>query len=530
MGKKLLALFLVFCLCFSLAVCASAEETAHDYENQLIWSFDEDCGELFISGTGTVDPISSADEQPWAQYREQIRYVYIDQEAMYFVEDIAYWFSGCTNLVYAEIPGYWFVIGEDAFKDCANLQELLILTRGIPEIADTAFSAENPADLWIMVTSDISEDYVLNANWHGRTIDVANYADVATYDGPCGVHGCACTSCTYYWKYDQYDETYHWKYAACTTCSAHEGLYGERWEHTFNSNGICTICGYVGTASCTHGRYTYSWFGCDYYQYCYYCGEFMGAGTQHGTYTYDAWSYYSSSQHRRLYTCSDCGSGSYQYGYHATSTTYATYSDTQHQVHSYCATCATNVSTSYANHALRYGSWSTYTSDQHRRTKSCSTCGYSGYEYGSHADSNGDGKCDTCSYSMSIFSVTVPTSLPLVMDQNGNVSTPAAQIVNNSSGAVIISSVTLRSENGWKIVPYDTEMAHQKVDAKVVGFSLNGAATTTFGEEESLPMTVDWTIPQNGSLDLDYDAVISAVSQAVRSETILSAVFVLKWS
>ena len=73
-------------------------------------------------------------------------------------------------------------------------------------------------------------------------------------------------------------------------------------------------------------------------------------------------------------------------------------------------------------------------------------------------------------------------------------------------------------------------MAHQKVDAKLVGFSLNGDATATSGEEEKLSLTGDWTIPQNDSLDLDYDAVISAVSQAVENETILSAIFVLKWS
>ena len=80
------------------------------------------------------------------------------------------------------------------------------------------------------------------------------------------------------------------------------------------------------------------------------------------------------------------------------------------------------------------------------------------------------------------------------------------------------------------IVPCATEMAHQKVDAKVVGFSLNGTSTVKSGDEESLTLSGDWTISQNSSLDLDYDAVISAVSQAVENETILSAIFALKWS
>ena len=128
------------------------------------------------------------------------------------------------------------------------------------------------------------------------------------------------------------------------------------------------------------------------------------------------------------------------------------------------------------------------------------------------------------------FSVMVPTSLPLVMDQHGNVTGGTAQIVNNSSGKVVISAVTLRGENGWKIVPYATNMAHQKVDAKLVGFSLNGAATVKSAKEESLSLTGSWDILQNGSFVLNYDAVVSAVSQAVKNETILSAIFVLKWS
>ena len=128
------------------------------------------------------------------------------------------------------------------------------------------------------------------------------------------------------------------------------------------------------------------------------------------------------------------------------------------------------------------------------------------------------------------FSVTVPTSMPMVMDKHGNVTGGTAEIINNSSGNVVVSAVTLRGENGWKIVPYATNMAHQKVDAKVVGFSLNGAATVKSAEEESLSLIGSWSIPQNASLTLNYDAVVSAVSQAVKSETILSAIFVLKWS
>ena len=73
-------------------------------------------------------------------------------------------------------------------------------------------------------------------------------------------------------------------------------------------------------------------------------------------------------------------------------------------------------------------------------------------------------------------------------------------------------------------------MAHQKVDAKVIGFRLNGVDTTKTVAEEALVLSDSWGIPQSGSLVLNYDAVVSALSQAVKNETVLSAIFVLKWA
>ena len=678
--RRVIVLVLTLCLCFSLVVGASAEEVVHEHGNELIWSFDESDGYLTISGTGTVVPIASAEEQPWAAFREEITHVIIDPHAEYFVEDIAYWFDGCTNLVYAEVPGYWLTIGQRAFADCINLQEIVFASHGLIDIAEDAFDAENAVDLIVMVYGEEPYEQALSVSWHGRNIEIVDISQMQTYR--C-MGDCYCTNCTWSYGYSQRDEDYHWEYAQCDNCSANEYAYGSKRAHTFSGN-TCTVCGYTkssgggssgGTTTCYHSRTYLEWSGCDWYEYCYYCDEFLDYGTTHGTYTYGTWKYYSTSQHRRTYACSDCGEGSYEYKSHSTTNKYASYSDSQHSVTKYCATCGSNVgNTTYASHSLSYGSWSSYSSTQHRRTVSCATCGYSSYGYGNHADSNADGKCDSCSYTMSVtitwdahtnggsvngvqsvttsapigysatapsytpvktghtfkgwytaasggslyssvsiaaartfyaqftpstytitwncgdgttktttqtygqamtlpaeptrenytfsgwyttasggskvtsstvfsgtsnttyyarwsqtFSVTVPTSLPLVMDQHGNVTGGAAQIVNNSSGDVVVSAVTLRGENGWTIVPYTTNMAHEKVDAKLVGFNLNGVATAKTAGEENLSLTGSWSIPQNGSLVLNYNAVVSALSQAAKDETVLSAIFVLDW-
>ena len=128
-----------------------------------------------------------------------------------------------------------------------------------------------------------------------------------------------------------------------------------------------------------------------------------------------------------------------------------------------------------------------------------------------------------------VFSVTVPVTLPLIVDEGGEVHVGAAEIINASTGDVIVSSVSISAKNGWQLVPYTTDMAHAKVDAKQLGFKINNAATTKTGNAETFSLNSPWEIAENGRLPLSYDAVVSAVSQPVTEQDVLSVVFVLEW-
>ena len=128
-----------------------------------------------------------------------------------------------------------------------------------------------------------------------------------------------------------------------------------------------------------------------------------------------------------------------------------------------------------------------------------------------------------------VFSVTVPVTLPLIADESGEVHTGAAEIINASTGEVVVSSVSISTKNGWQLVPYTTDMAHAKVDAKQLGFKINDSVTTKNGDAETFSLTSPWTIAENGKLPLTYDAVVSAVSQPVTEQDVLSVVFVLEW-
>ena len=73
--RKFTALLLVFCLLFSLSVSAFAADDAVASgtipDSKIVWELDSK-GWLTISGSGDCNAFASKDDQPWAEYREQI--------------------------------------------------------------------------------------------------------------------------------------------------------------------------------------------------------------------------------------------------------------------------------------------------------------------------------------------------------------------------------------------------------------------------------------------------------------------------
>ena len=125
-----------------------------------------------------------------------------------------------------------------------------------------------------------------------------------------------------------------------------------------------------------------------------------------------------------------------------------------------------------------------------------------------------------------VFLVDMRRELSLL--HSGKMRDPT-EIINASTGTVVVSSVSISTKNGWQLVPYTTDMAHEKVDAKLLGFKINDAQTNKTGDTEIFSLTSPWEIAENSRLPLSYDAVVSAVSKAVTEQEVLSIVFVLEW-
>ena len=151
--KKFTAFVLALCMLFSLSISAfAAEKTPTGY---LTWTLD-DSGTLIISGNGRIAAFTSAEDQPWHEMRENITSVKFDPGAHMIVPDVAFWFSGCTNLKSCVLPSF-ANLGADAFKDCANLNRLQLHYNDESfYISDTAFLGVDMSALEIVTCDEVT--------------------------------------------------------------------------------------------------------------------------------------------------------------------------------------------------------------------------------------------------------------------------------------------------------------------------------------------------------------------------------------
>ena len=238
--KKFTAFVLALCMLFSLSISAfAAEKTPTGY---LTWALD-DSGTLSISGNGRIAAFTSADDQPWHEMRENITSVKFDPGAHMIVPDVAFWFSGCTNLKSCVLPSF-ANLGADAFKDCANLNRLQLHYNDESfYISDTAFSGVDMSALEIVTCDEVTMG-ILDAK--GITF-VAAYPVLMISSGACGVSGCNCSSCSFTYDYEQKDESKHYVWECCTNCSANEYAY----RHTQSIRRGMDVIGkkFAGTAA-----------------------------------------------------------------------------------------------------------------------------------------------------------------------------------------------------------------------------------------------------------------------------------------
>ena len=133
------------------------------------------------------------------------------------------------------------------------------------------------------------------------------------------------------------------------------------------------------------------------------------------------------------------------------------------------------------------------------------------------------------------FSVTVPSTLPIAVDADGNVTTATdATIINNSSAPVAVTKVELASLSDWALAAYSRDILNLPVDAKQFGLQMNignkTVATSSSGTSDILSDSLNARIAKGQNCAVTYNALFPAQTAAVSNTQIANVVFTMGWA
>ena len=133
------------------------------------------------------------------------------------------------------------------------------------------------------------------------------------------------------------------------------------------------------------------------------------------------------------------------------------------------------------------------------------------------------------------FSVTVPSTLPIAVDANGNVTTATdAAIINNSSAPVAVTKVELTSQSNWTLAAYSRDILNLPVDTRQFGLQMNigdkTVATSNSGTSDILSDSLNAQIAKGQNCAVTYNALFPAQTTAVSDTQIANVVFTVGWA
>ena len=354
--------------------------------DNLTWSLSSN-GTLTINGTGGMGY-----QTPWMSYRDSIKSLVVE-EGVTTVGRSA--FSGCDQLTSATLPTSLTEIGQSAFLGCFNLEKICLpdTLNAIGDNAfgsawDTAFFFTGSEEQWNAVTIGSGNEPLENKKIHFN-------ATYHTYDenGICTVCGYAGPDHTnhvmsgWYWS----NEIGHWK--ICIYC---EKPMTETEAHVFDEDGICSVCGH---AKVGHTHKMADWYYSDangHWRVCEYCYEPM---TETQGHSYDengicAVCGYAGPNHTNHVMCDWYRSN--EIG-HWKACIYCDEPMTEKQGHSYdengiCTVCG-YAGPDHTNHVMSGMYWN----DETSHWKVCIYCGEPMTETEEHVFDE-DGICSVCGY------------------------------------------------------------------------------------------------------------------------------------
>ena len=134
-----------------------------------------------------------------------------------------------------------------------------------------------------------------------------------------------------------------------------------------------------------------------------------------------------------------------------------------------------------------------------------------------------------------IFSVVVPTTLPIAVDADGNVTTATdATIINNSGAPVAVTKVELTSQSNWTLAAYSRDILNLPVDTRQFGLQMNigdkTVATSNSGTSDILSDSLNARIAKGQNCAVTYNVLFPAQTAAISDTQIANVVFTVGWA
>lgn len=136
-----------------------------------------------------------------------------------------------------------------------------------------------------------------------------------------------------------------------------------------------------------------------------------------------------------------------------------------------------------------------------------------------------------------VFSVTVPTALPVTMTEDGEIEVADnAKIINNSVGAVVVENVEIAAAGDWELIAFDTDRATLLVDAHQIGIELNGSKTDADGKYTFVADDWDIMAAKDGAeggpdeFVFTYDAILPIQTAEMTEAQVANVVFTIDWN
>lgn len=127
-----------------------------------------------------------------------------------------------------------------------------------------------------------------------------------------------------------------------------------------------------------------------------------------------------------------------------------------------------------------------------------------------------------------IFSVTVPSEIPVNIRQDGTVEVAKnLNIRNDSSDAVKVTAISVAGKNGWSVAEYAADFSAKPDNSKVIAMQFRGDGTDSAGD---ITLTPDnWNIPVSTNLDIQAQVKLAKQTQEASKSNIATVSWSFNW-